>query len=167
VTSTETQTGYDSRPDTLRHSLRVGELIIQLVTGMLGRATKHDLSKTEPPELAAFDEASSQLGEMEYDSDAYRESLERLGVALEHHYQTNRHHPQHWGSAGISGMTLVDVVEMICDWKAATERMKTGDLARSIEIAKTRFGLSDQLAQIFVNTAVEAGWIPAGEGAGS
>jgi len=174
VTSTETTTttAYDSRPDTLRHSLRVGELIIVLVTAALARATKHDLSKTEPPEVEAFDTAARQLAEMSYDSDEYQASLDQLGEALEHHYKVNRHHPQHWGAAGIGGMTLVDVIEMLCDWKAATERMKpgTGDLAKSIEIAKTRFRLSDQLAAIFVNTAVEFGWIaapPAGEGSAS
>ncbi|GAA2159282.1 hypothetical protein [Glycomyces lechevalierae] len=50
-------------------------------------------------------------------------------------------------------------IEMLADWKAATERHADGDLARSLEIQKDRFGISDQLAQILENTAREMGWI--------
>lgn len=167
TSTTSTEQAYDSRPDTLRHSLRVGNFIVELVTDLLGRVTTHDLTKTEPPEVAHFDRATQKLRTMAYDSPEYQASLADLRPALQHHYQHNRHHPEHWGEAGIAGMTLTDVTEMLCDWRASTERMApgTGDLARSIEVAKTRFGLGDQLAQILVNTATEAGWItPAGEG---
>jgi hypothetical protein len=171
-TTTATETTYDSRVDTLMHSRRVGELVITLVSEMLVRATQHDLSKTQPPEVEFFDRLTPRLRTLKYGDDdgvsnEYRASLAELGPALEHHYAHNRHHPEHWGQAGVAGMTLVDLVEMLCDWKASTERMApgTGDLARSIEIAKKRFGLSDQLAQILANTAVEFDWItPAGEG---
>jgi hypothetical protein len=56
-------------------------------------------------------------------------------------------------------MTLVDVVEMLCDWKAATERHDDGDLERSLGIQQTRFNLSKQLVNILHNTAEEAGWL--------
>jgi hypothetical protein len=56
-------------------------------------------------------------------------------------------------------MTLVDLIEMLADWKAATERHDDGDLARSLDIQRDRFGLSDQLADILRNTAHHFGWI--------
>jgi hypothetical protein len=51
-------------------------------------------------------------------------------------------------------MTLVDVVEMLCDWAAATQRHDDdGDIFDSIEKNAERFDLSEQLAQILRNTA--------------
>jgi hypothetical protein len=56
----------DSRPDTYRHSLRVGELVGQVVAELVGRMTQHDLSKTEPPELEMFDQMTARLDQLEY-----------------------------------------------------------------------------------------------------
>lgn len=69
-----------------------------------------------------------------------------------HHYASNRHHPEHF-SKGVDDMTLVDIVEMLCDWKAASLRQNDGNLLKSIEINAKRFGYDDQLKRIFINTA--------------
>lgn len=157
---TDSPAGHDSRPDTLLHSLRVGGLLIELVTAMLGRATRHDLSKTEPPEVDGFDRAKWRLSTMAYDSPEYAASRADLADTLAHHYAHNPHHPEHH-DRGVAGMTLVDLVEMLADWKAATERMRTGtgDIAKSIRINQVRFGMSDELTQILLNTAIAAGWV--------
>ena len=52
-------------------------------------------------------------------------------------------------------MTLIDVIEMLCDWIATTKRMKDGDIFKSLEIQKERFGISGQLYQISCNTIKE------------
>ena len=44
---------------------------------------------------------------------------------------------------------------MFIDWKAASERHDDGDIFRSIEINKNRFGISEQLCKIFKNTAAK------------
>ena len=150
---------YDSKPDTIRHSVRVGELMSQLINQLRNRAVTHDLSKTEEPELSIFNEFTPKLKELTYGSDEYKECLVAMGEGLKHHYAHNRHHPEYFGIDGISGMTLVDLVEMLADWKAATERQDNGSLERSLGIQKERFGISDQLAHILYNTAVEFGWI--------
>jgi len=41
---------------------------------------------------------------------------------------------------------------MFCDWKAATMRHNDGNLLKSIEINAGRFGISDQLKQILINS---------------
>ena len=46
----------------------------------------------------------------------------------------------------------LDILEMLCDWKAATLRHKDGDIRKSIEINQKRFGYSDELKRIFLNT---------------
>ena len=50
-------------------------------------------------------------------------------------------------------MDLFDLIEMFFDWKAATERHNDGDINKSIEINKERFKMSDQICDIFKNTA--------------
>lgn len=148
----------DSTVDTLKHSRRVDQLLLQMIAAIQGRVTLHDASKLEDPEKAIFDEYGPKLKTSTYGSDEYKGFLSEMKVALDHHYASNRHHPEHFEN-GVDGMTLVDLVEMLADWKAASERHADGDLAVSLGIQKTRFGLSDQLASILENTARDAGWI--------
>lgn len=56
---------------------------------------------------------------------------------------------------GVSGMTLVDVVDMFCAWLADIQCHESGDIFKLIRINQKRFGLSDQLVAIFENTARE------------
>ena len=152
-------TPYDSTADTLKHSLRVGALMSPIIAELVDRSVKHDLSKTEPPELEIFNEFTPKLKGSTYGSEEYKGFLVAMGDALKHHYANNRHHPEHH-RAGIRGMTLVDLIEMLADWKAATERRTDGDLAASLEIQRERFDIGDQLFVILCNTAEHFGWIP-------
>lgn len=150
---------YDSRPATLSHSQRVGELMVQVVKETLDRSTCHDRSKAESPEVEVFDEFTPKLKTSTYGSEEYKGYLEAMAGGLKHHYEHNRHHPEFFGEDGVNDMTLVDLIEMLADWKAAKERHDDGDLARSLEIQRERFGLTDQLAAILRNTAEHFGWI--------
>ena len=148
---TELVNPYDSTLDTLAHIDSVRRKI-ELVCALLTmRAALHDASKLEEPEKSAFDQATPKLKYISYGSDEYKAALAELGEALHHHYAVNRHHPQHFEN-GINGMTLIDVVEMFCDWAAACERHNDGNLQRSIELNIERLKLSPQLAAIFENT---------------
>jgi hypothetical protein len=112
----------------------------------------HDSSKLEEPEKAAFDEFTPKLAATTYGSPEYQESLDGLGEALKHHYANNSHYPE-FHKDGVRDMHLVDIVEMFCDWQAATERHADGDIMKSIDINQKRFGFSDDLRDIFRNTA--------------
>jgi len=151
-------TNYDSTADTLKHSARVGVLMDSILYELIDRSRHHDISKTANPEKAMFDEFTPKLKELTYGSDEYKACLVDMGEALKHHYASNRHHPEHFED-GINGMTLVDLIEMLADWKAATERMDNGNLGISLQIQKERFGISDQLMTILENTAQWFGWI--------
>lgn len=149
---------YDSRVDTLSHSLRVGTLVGDIIAALLQRATAHDLSKTLSPEVEVFDEFSQKLAVTAYGSDQYWAHLTAMKPALAHHYANNAHHPEHYPD-GIAGMSLIDLVEMLADWKASTERNPTGSLARSLPIQRDRFQISDQLYAILWNTARDLDWV--------
>lgn len=138
--------------ETYQHISRVRELLNQSIVDLLRRGEQHDQSKLSPPEVSTFAEYTPKLADSVYGSEEYKTFLSEMKPALDHHYANNRHHPEHH-VAGISGMTLIDLIEMLCDWKAASERHKTGDVSRSIDLNTTRFDLSDQLRTILHNTA--------------
>lgn len=52
-------------------------------------------------------------------------------------------------------MNLVDIIEMLADWKAATLRHADGDIMKSIEIQQKKLGFSDDIKHIFINTVVD------------
>lgn len=153
---------YDSRPDTYAHIHQVQQYMHRAVKDLLARALRHDRSKLESPELEVFDEYTPKLAEAEYGSDEYKAFLVGMQEGLRHHYVRNSHHPEH-DPRGIAGMSLLDLVEMLCDWKAATLRSKDGDLLRSITLNQERFGYTDELREILVNTAQELALLSAAD----
>jgi hypothetical protein len=139
------------------HIARVGALMAAVVRDLVWRMTEHDHSKVELPEAEGFAVHTETLRGLTYGSDEYKAALEALGPTLAHHYACNRHHPEHFPD-GIEDMTLMDVVEMVCDWKAATERHANGDILKSIEHNTERFKMSPQLARVIRNTVLKMNW---------
>lgn len=138
--------------ETQKHIETVRKYIRFLIDKLDNRGVKHDASKLESPEVELFAENTLQLANLTYGSDAYSDSLERLKPALDHHYASNRHHPEHFVN-GINDMTLIDIAEMFCDWKASTLRHNDGNLLKSIEINAERFHMDGQLKAVLMNTA--------------
>ena len=137
--------------DTMQHIHEVGKNLHLFAKELLDRADRHDLSKLESPELEIFTTATEKLSRLEYGTPEYEQSRLALGEALSHHYSVNRHHPEYF-IGGIADMTLVDVVEMLCDWAAAVRRHKNSDLLKSLEINVQRFGISEQMASVLRQT---------------
>jgi len=169
--------------ETMEHIWEVGRNIMVFASELKIRGKNHDESKLNEPEASRFAEVIPLLKKSTYGSDEYKGFLKELGPALDHHYANNRHHPEFhqlyecngcfkvfeeipdhcdvcWYSQftkkpSISGMNLIDIIEMFCDWIVAVKRHDGGNIFKSIEINKKRFALSDQLADIFINTAKE------------
>ena len=140
------------RVETQKHIERVRYYIRLVTDRLITRGVKHDAIKLEDPEIELFAEHTECLANLAYNSDEYKEHLAALKPALDHHYANSRHHPEHFPK-GINDMNLIDIMEMLCDWKASSERQKDGNLLKSIEMNAQRFGYDDQLKQIFINTA--------------
>lgn len=81
---------YDSTAETLKHALRVGELMGQPIKELVDRSVRHDRSKTEDPELAIFNEFSPKLRDSTYGSEEYKGFLTAMGDGLRHHYDLDR-----------------------------------------------------------------------------
>lgn len=148
---------YDSSKDTLLHIMNVQRLMLDVAIILINRSTFHDGSKLESPEKELFNEYTPKLSAVTYGSDEYKQYVKKMGIALQHHYELNSHHPEHY-EWGIHEMTLMDIMEMFCDWKAASLHHADGSFSKSLEINRDRFEVEDQLHNIFMNTAKALGW---------
>lgn len=148
LTETQKATNYD----TFRHIERVRNLLNDMAYLLLVRGQMHDQSKLRSPEVEAFTEFTSKLATCTYGSAEYEGFRKAMKPALDHHYANNRHHPEHF-KGGVDDMNLIDVLEMLVDWKAASERHNDGNIRKSIEKNADRFSLSPQLVRILENTA--------------
>ena len=137
--------------EVLDHVKKVKHYLEIIIEKLEERGNKHDQSKTEDPEVSIFAEYTPKLKASTYGSEEYNAFLKEMKVALDHHYAQNRHHPEHFKS-GIDDMTLVDLVEMICDWKAATLKHNDGNILRSLDINSKRFNMDPQVYKILKNT---------------
>lgn len=142
---------FETMVQTYEHKRQVSWNITNIIHDLLLRSLQHDDSKLESPEVEIFAEYTPKLASTTYGSEEYKQYLKETQVALDHHYTNSSHHPEFY-SEGIKGMTLVDLIEMICDWVAATMRHDDGDIYKSLEINQKRFEYSDELKQIFKNT---------------
>lgn len=139
---------YDCTADVKKHVGKVQYWMNDFAAVITGRATIHDKSKLEEPEKSMFDEFTPKLKELTFGSKEYRQALKDMGGALQHHYEANSHHPEHYPN-GVDGITLLDVIEMVCDWMAACEAK---GVPMDLKHAAERFKLSPQLVNIIRNT---------------
>lgn len=139
---------------TLEHIKQVQLNINEFTSKLIKRGIVHDESKLDEPEVSAFARLGGNLATSEYNSKEYHDGIKQLDLsgALTHHYEKNAHHPEHHQD-GVWDMSLLDLVEMFCDWQAAVLRQENGDLLKSIDSNAERFHMSPQLASIFRQTA--------------
>lgn len=143
---------------TQAHIKRVATLLGEVNSELHFRALYHDASKFDPIEAGPLQEMQDlieQEGPAPYGSEEYKRRTDLLGPMLAHHYANNSHHPEHYAS-GIAGMTILDVVEMLCDWKAASDR--GGESVINLTYSAEKYGIEPMLLSIMKNTCRHKGW---------
>lgn len=150
---------YDSTADTVKHILRINELLHQGAKNLLDRADKHDRSKLSSKEKRIFDIFTPKLKNSTYGSEEYNTFLKEMKVALDNHYTENKSHHPDLLPEGMRSMSILDLFEMVIDWKAATERHEDGNIIKSLKYNRDRFNMSNDLVKIFANTFKELGFI--------
>lgn len=125
--------------------------LVFIIDELLFRAQNHDKSKLEEPEVGYFNKYMPKLKSLTFGTDEYFECLKELKPALDHHYNSNRHHPEAHDN-GLDDMNLIDLIEMYCDWEAAVLRHDDGDIRKSLKFNSKRFNMSQQLVKVFENT---------------
>lgn len=118
------------------------------------RAEKHDDSKLEYPELGWLVNMDKE-GHVPYGSDEYFEKQERWKCFFDHHYANNTHHPDHNGIEGVRDMTIVDLIEMMCDMISYLDEFPQEKAFEVVNEQAKRFGLSEELERILIKTLME------------
>jgi hypothetical protein len=136
--------------DLVDHKRRVAGYLQIAANDLFRRATAHDNSKFSSEEFDAYEEAFPGLQKYAYGTEEFKAELKKIEPAIQHHYSVNDHHPEYFAN-GINGMSLVQILEMVFDWLAASARSKT-DFLHGLEINKARFGIGDQLFEVIKNT---------------
>lgn len=137
----------------LKHKEKVSEAILLVSNEINKRTIKHDTSKiTDDLERDYYSTFKDLLERTPYGSEEYKALLIQMQPALDSHYRNNPHHPEHFKEQGVTGMTLVDLVEMACDW--AIEMMYDDEykIKENLLQNQTRYGLSDDITKILENT---------------
>lgn len=144
---------FSSREGTLDHIKRVNELLIDVAKEFLDRAVKHDSTKIIEPELSGFDMLDPDFRKLKYGSPEYYDVINKPEVqeAIKHHHSHNSHHTEYY-EKGAMGMDLFDLLEMVCDWKAASERNLGSDFEEHMKYNFERFNIPPDLQVILANT---------------
>ena len=87
----------------------------------------------------------------EYGSYEYYDKLRRFSEVFSHHYKVNSHHPEHFVNPEHE-MTLIDMVEMLCDWFAYKQDIPIREGVELIREQCDRFGFSDTIMSLLTNT---------------
>ncbi len=144
--------------ETIKHKLWVAWYLFRTCAVLMKRALVHDNSKFSKQEAPYFEKALPKLRGLDYGSGEYMATIKSLGPALYHHYRRNTHHPEYW-NGHIDEMSPLDLIELLCDWKAAGKRHATGDMSKSLEINRERFSIERFLFEGLERDAQEIGLV--------
>ena len=128
----------------LRHRELVSENLGKIGEELQSRAARHDRSKLQADEFDGFVRINKVARDHEYGSEAYIEGLASEGGesgCINLHYARNSHHPEHHKND--RDMGWVDIVEMVCDWSAASITYGNQSLRESVQIQHERFDFSE------------------------
>jgi hypothetical protein len=138
------------------HIREVQSEMANVTSAFVKRMARHDQSKYSTQESALIQQKAI-LDSLPYNTPEYHESLTQIKSAVQAHYEVNSHHPEHYPN-GVTGMSLLDMLEMISDWRVAAE-MNGSELMESFDKCVGRFHISPDIRQVLLNTYVELGWI--------
>lgn len=106
---------------TREHIRNVRNLLNKFADVLQYKGSNHDQSKLEEPEVYGW--AAMDLEEKyDYGSPEYYDKIRRYSEVFNHHYMVNSHHPEHFANPE-KEMTLIDMIEMLCDWFAYKENV--------------------------------------------
>jgi hypothetical protein len=132
------------------HKFIVAEALSTFVKDLVRRLVDHDKSKFNEDEFPDAVKSSGEIRSTTYGTPEYDAMREKYMHLYAIHYKQNRHHPEFFEN-GILGMNLVDILEMVADWKAASMR-SGGSMENSVRIATEKFKISPDLVKILENT---------------
>jgi len=105
------------------------------------RARFHDQSKLGVDEFSGFVEIHHVARENPIGSPDYEAAM-RTAPCIAHHFAENSHHPEHHGKT--ERMGWLDIIEMVLDWKAASDVYGNTTLRDGLEYQFSRHGFTGE-----------------------
>ena len=100
--------------DTMEHKTRVSIILTKIAKDMISRGKIHDNSKFKSPERDIYEMNHDKLSQARFGTEEYKKIQDEMSIAVNHHYQVNDHHPEHFQN-GIVDMNLIQIQEMLAD----------------------------------------------------
>ena len=140
--------------DTRKHQQLVAERMVACAKHVLDRGMVHDASKLTEEERPYYEGPVWRLDHegVEYGSSEYKELTALMGKGWQHHKLVNDHHPEFFLS--IQSMDLFSLLEMLCDWIAASKR-KGNSASKAMEFMTADYRVDPQLEAVLLNTLAQ------------
>lgn len=151
------QVEFEVLLDTIQHVSEVQENIEEFASDLKKRAIAHDRSKFADPEFSVFVSTRPEFKKANYGTPEYQAVVDAAIVGVNHHYSLNRHHTAHFPN-GIKDMNLLDVLEMMADWRAASRRSPDLSFKDSLPRAFKKYEMDETLQRLILNTIDYLGW---------
>ncbi len=151
-------TELDFLCETILHVSEVSENMEVIASELRKRGIAHDRTKFQSLEFDAFVSTREQFKKANYGTPEYQACVDAVKPAVDHHHQNNQHHTG-FHPNGVSDMSLIDLAEMVADWKAAERRSPDKKLVDTLDYAFNKYGIGEQLGRILKNTLMSFGWI--------
>lgn len=139
--------------DTRQHILNVQRQMYKVIEKLIARTYNHDSSKYDREEAHTYAKVVPMFKGKKYGTPEHKAVGDMLGEAWEHHEKNNDHHTGYHLN-GINDMNLISIIEMLCDWKAASMRNPNQNFKESCLMNCKKYGADDQLTKIIMNTAL-------------
>ncbi len=144
--------------DTLRHISEVAENLSDMIHDLEKRSISHDRSKLEEFEFDIMTEKLPIFRKANRESKEYKKSVTAIRAFLDHHYDYNRHHPQ-FHKNGFADMNLLDILEMIADWKAINKNNSDLSFKESLPETFEMYNIPKNMQKHIIATLEYLDWI--------
>lgn len=142
--------------DLSEHRKIIATTMARVVKDLVIRTAVHDASKLSAEEMFTYASVTPQFKGLRFGSPEYKKVAAQLGPAWKNHVRNNDHHPEFHQDRGIRGMSLMSLVEMCCDWTAASSRHGKKPVIALGKLS-ARYKMSNDLIDILANTFRELG----------
>jgi len=151
------ETEFEVLLDVIRHVSEVQENMEDIAHDLKMRSISHDRSKFDDPEFSTFVRTRPEFRVANYGTPEYEAVVEKAREGVDHHYANNRHHTAYHPN-GVKDMNLLDLLEMLADWKAASRRSPDLTFMDSLPRAFKKYEMDETIQTLMRNTIEYLSW---------
>jgi len=151
------ENNFEVLMDTIIHVSEVNENLQDIIQDLSKRGISHDRTKFQDPEYSMFCSTRPEFKKANFGTPEYEAVTKKAQVAVNHHYKHNRHHTG-FHENGVKDMNLMDLLEMLADWKAASRRSPDLTFEDSLPRAFKKYNMDEALQQAIRNTIKYLEW---------